>query len=115
MSLLTELYSIQGLTKEQIAEVEKIGGKFEQIINKLRRDILKRDPEYQREIDRINKGEFENELQRLSEAFKDHSIVMGEEIWRLKARVTVLEQKENYNAKWRAERTKINFLEDEEV
>jgi hypothetical protein len=92
MSLLTELYSIQGLTKEQIAEVEKIGGKFEQIINKLRRDILKKDPEYQREIDKINKGEFESELETLSEAFKDHSKVMGEEIWKLKTRVEILEK-----------------------
>lgn len=36
--------------------------------------------------------EFKNELQRLSEAFKDHSRVMEEEIWKLKTRVEILEK-----------------------
>jgi len=63
MSLYSELHSISGLNLEQTNKLWEIAYKFQGIQSKLTSDILKRDPEYQEEIDKINLcGELDSKI-----------------------------------------------------
>jgi hypothetical protein len=99
MSLLTELYeATEDLTKEQQTKVEEVGKKFEGIINKLRRDLVEKDPNYREVINKINRGDAEVNLKYYSLliVFRNHEnddrITHWPEIFKNKERVEIIKR-----------------------